>query len=56
MYMYMNECTYTSIYKYTNISQYVDISNINALCLGGGNGCSGRVSVPCFTCDTCHKL
>ena len=30
--------------------------NINALCMGGGTRCSGRVSVPCFTSDTCHKL
>ena len=27
----------------------MDLSNINALCLGGGTRCSGRVSVPCFT-------
>ena len=45
---------YTHIYIY--FSQHVDLSNINALCLGGGTRCSGRVSVPCFTNDTCHKL
>ena len=44
---------HTSTYTYT---QHVDLSNINALCLGGGTRCSGRVSVPCFTSDTCHKL
>ena len=40
---------------YIYISQHVDPSNINALYLGGGTRCSGRVSVPCFTSDTCQK-
>ena len=47
---------HTHIYIYILISQHVDHPNINALCLGGGTRCSGRVSVPCFTSDTCHKL
>ena len=47
---------HTHIYIYIYISQHVDHPNINALCLGGGTRCSGRVSVPCFTSDTCHKL
>ena len=61
-YKYTYICTYTCmyahthIYMYTNISQHVDQPNINALCLGGGTRCSGRVSVPFFTSDTCHKL
>ena len=47
---------HTHIHIYTYISQHVDPPNINALCMGGGTRCSGRVSVPCFTSDTCHKL
>ena len=58
-YTRIHTCTYiythTYMYIYTYIS-YVDLSNINALYLGGGTRCSRRVSVPCFTCDTCHKL
>ena len=27
-----------------------------APCKGYGTRCSGRVSVPCFTHDTCHRL
>ena len=56
MYIYMHVCTYTHLYIHIYSSQHVDLSNINALCLGGGTRCSGRVSVPCFTSDTCHKL
>ena len=26
------------------------------ICKKGGTRCSGRVSVPCLTSDTCHKL
>ena len=37
---------HTHIYIYIYISQHVDHPNINALCLGGGTRCSGRVSVP----------
>ena len=53
-YKYTHICTYTCMYAHTHIyiyihiSQHVDLSNINALCLGGGTRCSGRVSVPCF--------
>ena len=43
---------HTHIYIYIYISQHVDHPNINALCLGGGTRCSGRVSVPCFTTVT----
>ena len=58
VYVCTYKCMYahTHIYIYIYISQHVDHPNINALCLGGGNRCSGRVSVPCFTSDTCHKL
>ena len=56
MYIYMHVCTYIHLYIHIYYSQHVDLSNINALCLGGGTRCSGRVSVPCFTSDTCHKL
>ena len=52
----MYVCTYTHLYIHIYLSQHVDLSNINALCLGGGTRCSGGVSVPCFTSDTCHKL
>ena len=54
MYIFMHVCTYTLLYIY--ISQHVDHPNINTLCLGGGTRCTGRVSVPCFTSDTSHKL
>ena len=43
---------HTHIYIYIYISHHVDHPNINALCLGGGTRCSGRISVPCFTSDT----
>ena len=56
MYIYMHVYTYTHLYIHIYFSQHVDLSNINALCLGGGTRCSGRVSVPCFTSDTFHKL
>ena len=36
---------HTHIHIYTYISQHVDPPNINALCMGGGTRCSGRVSV-----------
>ena len=48
----MNVCTYTRLYIHIYSSQHVDLSNIKALCLGGGTRSSGRVSVPCFTSDT----
>ena len=35
---------HTHIYIYIYISQHVNHPNINALCLGGGTRCSGRVS------------
>ena len=41
-YKYTYICTYTCMYAHTHIyiyiyiSQHVDLSNINALCLGGG--------------------
>ena len=56
MYIYMHVCTYIHLYIHIYYSQHVDLSNINALCMGDGTRCSGRVSVPCFTSDTCHKL
>ena len=56
MYIYMHECTYTHLFIHIYSSEHVDLSNINALCLGAGNRCSRRVIVPCFTSDTCHKL
>ena len=43
--MHMHVCTYTHLYIYIYISQHVDHPNINALCLGGGTRCFGRVSV-----------
>ena len=52
----MHVCTYTHLYIHIYLSQYVDLTNINALWLGSGTRCSGRVSGPCFTSDTCHKL
>ena len=61
-YKYTYICTYTCMYAHTYIyiyiyiPQHVDLSNINALCHGGGTRCSGRVGVPCFTVDTCYKL
>ena len=39
------------IYVHAYLLQHVDLSNINALCLGGGTRCSGRVRVPYFTSD-----
>ena len=49
MYIYMHVSTYTHLYVHIYSSQHVDLSNINALCLGGGTRCSGRVSVSCLT-------
>ena len=46
---------HTHIHIYTHISQHVDPPNINALCMGGGTRCSGRVSVPCFTSELASK-
>ena len=40
--MYAHTHIYINIY----FSQHVDHPNINALCLGGGTRCSGRVSFP----------
>ena len=36
MYIYMHVCTYTHLHIHIYFSQHVDLSNINALCLGGG--------------------
>ena len=33
--------TKPNLYKHIYFSQHVDLSNINALCLGGGTRCSG---------------
>ena len=41
---------HTHIHIYTYISQHVDPPKINALCMGGGTRCSGRVSSK----DICH--
>ena len=41
MYIYMHVCTYIHLYIHIYYSQHVDLSNINALCLGGGTRCWG---------------
>ena len=55
VYIYMHVCTYTHPYLHIYFTA-CGPPNISALCMGGGTRCSGRVSVPCFTSDTCHKL
>ena len=42
----MHVCRYSHLHIHIYFSQHVDLSNIKALCLGGGTRCSGRVSIP----------
>ena len=50
--MHIYICTYTCMYGHTHIyiymyiSQHMDLSNINALCLGGGTGVPYEYAFP----------
>ena len=63
--MYMYKHTFTQVhpytYKYTNMYTHTHLYIHKYFTACGPLKhqrvmCSGRVSVPCFTSDTCHKL
>ena len=55
MYIYMHVCTYTHLYIHIYFTACGPPKHQRVMS-GKGTRCSGRVSVPCFTSDTCHKL